>query len=134
MTEKFIDHPIINTLEDHTDQLKEIQRVVSSLHRKYDKEKKIIRNLTEKTIEDMEHVTYKCLYKVGELSMSVGVVKDTLKDHYDKTYSHSPAIGKKLFNKHYFGLFKPYDTIKENIWELISILEKEKDKDKNSIK
>jgi len=128
MTKEYIDHPILNTLEDHTDQLKEVKRIVTGLHGKYDKEKRISYGMSEKTIENMEYILYKCLYKVGELSMSIRVIEQTLKDHYTKTYIKSPAMGRSLFIKHYFKLHKPYDDLKENIWKLIFIIDDYKTK------
>lgn len=122
MTEEYIEHPIVDNLQDHSIQLKEIKRVAKNIMKKFDREKQFFPRPTQENIEAMQYVLNKCLRKVADLSMSRGEIQTQLNDHYTKTFINNPALGKKLFLEHYFNLHKPYDKIKDYLWKSIFIL------------
>lgn len=126
MTEEYIQHPMIESLPDHTIQLKEITRIITNLQKKFDLGKQSYPALTEKQVETMEYVMDKCLRKVADLSMSLNIIQKDMEEHYILTYSKTPAIGKKLYLNHYFSLHKPYDKVKNKSWKFIFILKKYK--------
>ena len=130
MTQEYLTHPIIDNLDDHSSKLKEIKRVSDNLISKFHRDKQIGHEnaLTEKNIETMEYVLDKCLRKAADLSMSINEVESTLRDHYTTTFVNKPAMGRKLFLKHYFELHKPYDKVKNSIWKSIFIIKDYKEK------
>jgi hypothetical protein len=119
MTKEYLEHPIVENLEDHSSQLREITRIINNLEKKFNLAKRSYPALTEKQVETMEFVAHKCLRKAADLSMSRGEIQTDLQDHYTTTYIKSPAMGKKLFLDHYFSLHKPYDKVKDKCWKLI---------------
>lgn len=121
---KFLEHPLVYNLKDHSLQLKEVMRISRGVFNKFNRDKIIGNNkaLTEENLEAMEYVLQNCLQKVGTLSLSRNELRNELNDHYTKTYIKSPAIGKKLYLDHFYSLHKPYDRVKDSIWNSIHII------------
>ena len=130
MTKKFIDHPILDTLQDHKKQLTIILNTSKRVMVKFDRDKVIGHEnaLTERNLEVMDSILKNCLHSIGDYSMTRNLVEKELKDHYTKTYANSPAMGKNLFLKHYAELHKPYDKVKTYIWKSIFAVDEYKEK------
>lgn len=130
MTDKHTNDPILDTLEDHSGKIKSIMKTVKSVMDKFNKDKKIghFNVLTERNVEVMDHILMNCLNVAAELSMTRKDVKDQLSNHYTLTYVKSPAMGNRLFNKHFNSIIKPYDNLKDYIWKSIFILDEYKSK------
>jgi len=124
MTNEFLTHPIVDTLENHSNQLNEILKMNDTITDKFNKHKNINHKdaLTEKNLETMELVLYKCLHKVGQLAATRDGIQTELNNHYSNNYKNSPAIGKKLYLNHYAALYKPYDKLKDKIWKTLTII------------
>ena len=128
MREEYINHPILDTLVDHSFKIKQIIRTAKNLMDKFNKDKELDDVLTERNLEVIEYVLNNCLDLVADFSLTRSEVKQELNDHYTKTYNKAPAMGKRLFMKHYESLNKPYDNAKDYVWKSIFTIDEYKTK------
>ena len=63
------------------------------------------------------------LYKIGDMSIPIFKLRNELEDKYAMTYRHSPLLAKKLWQKHYHDLHKPYNEVKNICFNYLDILE-----------
>lgn len=120
MTEEHIHHPVLDTLEDHTDQLSNIRKVVMRITSNFNDNKD---SLSERNLEVMSNVLHDSLESVSDLSIQMVEVSMVLKEYYEKKFIKSPAMGTNLFEKLYRQLHKPYDDLKDLIWKSIFQIE-----------
>lgn len=124
MDEEYIDHPILQSLADHTDKLEEYDDKTKKVMKKFNE----ATNLTERNLEVMDMILSSMIHAIGDMSLTRTKVEKTLKDHYSKTYKTSPALGRELFKKHYASLHQPYNKAKDKIWKSIFVLDDYKKK------
>lgn len=63
------------------------------------------------------------LYKVGDMSIPIFEIRETMEEKYAKKYVKSPALGKKLYLEHYENVHKPFDKLKNRTFKVINILD-----------
>jgi len=63
------------------------------------------------------------LYKVGGLSEVIFEIRNDLEEKYSYAFRHSPLLAKKLWQKHYHELHKPYNSIKDIAFSYLDFLE-----------
>lgn len=128
--DEMIEKNITKDLKNHFSELNDILAVGDRVMNKFNKDKAIGNKnaLPYKELEKMEAILMNALLLVGKLSSTRHEIQSNLKDYYTKTYSKSPAIGHKLYLKHYFGLLKPYDKVKNKLWKYLFIVQNYKDK------
>jgi hypothetical protein len=63
------------------------------------------------------------LYQVAEYSKPVFDVTKTIEDKYLMAYKHTPELAKKLWQKHYHELHKPYNDLKNICFDYLDSLE-----------
>lgn len=116
---------VLNGLVDHTNKLNIIHNKAKSIMNEFNKNKDIGNAylVTEEVVDRMDALLTNCLYKAAHLSRSVNDIELELKEYYEETYSHAPALGKKLFYQQYYQLHKPYDKVKNYIWKQLFLLE-----------
>lgn len=130
MTNEFLTHPAVDSLENHSDKLKEIMKVSKSIMDKFQKDKSIGHKdaLTKDHLVKMETILNQLLNKTGDLSLIISDIQNELSDHYSRTYIKTPAIGKKLFLTHFTSLHKPYDKVKDILWKTYFIINNYREK------
>lgn len=117
--------PDINTLPDHTQELKSISSLVKKAYAQ------LLNDLTLNRVTDLKRKMYKyifeCyLYEVADLSLTRNAIRDELQVYYNKHYTEGNALGTKLYYDEYFDLHKDYDKVKRNIWKAIFKIDEEK--------
>lgn len=98
----------------------ELEQASSLLKRIGDK---VALGLGEDRAQSMLQLTTDILYLVGELSQDIFDLRITMETEYNKYYSKSPALGKKLYLEHYQELHKPYDKLKNRAFKLIKMID-----------
>lgn len=105
-------------LENHTNKLNQILDAGNKVFNRFTKNKEIgdPNALTDKDLDKMEVTLFNAIRLAGALSGTRHEIQQKLNDYYVKTYASSPAIGHKLYLDHYFSLLKPYDRVKNKLW------------------
>lgn len=60
---------------------------------------------------------------VGDLSLSLQEFSPIIKDKYDKIYRNAPELAKLFWGKHYSGLHKEYNKIKNVCYNFLDELD-----------
>ncbi len=110
-------------LPNHKQNIKSLSNILE-----YELKPKINQILNHNIISDDEYYNMvdevlDVLYKIGNLSLVVFNIRDELEDKYSIAYRHSPFLAKKLWQKHYHELHKPYNIVKNNCFNYLDQLE-----------
>ena len=110
---------LIDLLPDNERRITQIEHELSKIDQKINKHI-LEETLTNKMCEKHKEKLFKLLFLVGDLSIPISEKKEAIEKEYIKRYRKNPKLGKRLFIDHYYGLHKPYDRIKTNIWKTIN--------------
>jgi len=118
----FIKHDF--NLPDHSNELLMATEIIQKIKNKLKQIKKI-KNINDKTYEQLYEETIRILDYIGNLSMSVFKVEEEIERMYTMQFQHSPQLGKKLCNDHYTNIHHPYSLLKNRCFKLLDDLDDE---------
>ena len=107
------------TLPNHSVELGKAEELINKL-------KHMVESISEKNIiNDSSHdyifnEIIRALDYVGKLSLCAFAVENELETMYTAQYRNSPKLGKKLWLDHYGNIHRPYSTLKNRCYRLLT--------------
>lgn len=114
---------LFQELPDITKEIKEANRIIASIEKDIKYFKDIGVTLTRTQRKLMYSKISELLDCVGELSIPIFNARQSIEDHFDGKYKHSPALGKQLWLKKYTKLHKPLDALKNKCWNILDSMD-----------
>jgi len=117
----------INTelnLPNHSNELCKAEEVTEKIKRRFDIMQEEL-SINDKSHENMYEELIRVLDYVGRLSMFVFEIEDLLEELYTRTYLSEPEKAKKSWMRHYEGLHRPYNLLKNRLFRMLDELDSE---------
>lgn len=110
---------IIKTLPDHSAELEQAENLLTKIVNDIQWHKNVEKEIPPTKLNLMVYTTDYVIGAVGDMSLSVFDIRDSLEEEYFKQYKKNPLLGKTLFLEEYEKLHKPYDRLKNKCFELL---------------